>query len=112
MLDFENPRHSWVVNILPYLERSDISDAWSLGSVISKTPGATDASDPGYPNHDEGMNQSLNEEDNYALSHKSPGFVECPSDRDAWQDGGLSYVVNCGYIEPDVEHSWYRSTSE
>ena len=109
-LDFANPRHSWVVDIPPFLERSDISDNWTYGSPIARTPGVADPSDPGYPNHDADGDRDLSASDNYALSRKYCSVLVCPDDRAGVDlNGNLSYVLNCGFIEPGVEHSWYRT---
>ena len=44
----EETRVSWVVSILPYLERTDLYQRWSNGDVISKSGTADDAVGNGY----------------------------------------------------------------
>ena len=137
VLDFNNPRHSWVVDVLPFLERSDIATDWTFfdptlppaAQAITPDPTAADPNYPGYPNYDPDGDQSLDDLDNYALSHKHVELLVCPNDSTAVDvDGGLTYVVNCGYIEPrtgpgqaatyvkwhhvidpDLEHNWSRT---
>ena len=109
-LDFDNPRHSWVVDILPFLERSDISENWTYGSPIAQTPGVADPSDPGYPNYHADGDRDRDAIDNYALSHNYVSMLSCPDDGNAIDiDGNLSYVLNCGFLESGVEQSWYRT---
>jgi len=65
--------HSWVVNLLPWLERRDIADRWEMD----------------LPSYDP-VNQSLG-------SLTLPILI-CPDDDTAMQGGGnLSYVVNGGF---------------
>jgi prepilin-type N-terminal cleavage/methylation domain-containing protein len=117
-LDFDSPRHSWVVDLLPTLERSDIAADWTFGGPVTSTPGTPDPTVPGWPNHDPDDDRDRNDIDNYALSHKYISVLACPNDPSAVDvDGSSSYVVNCGYLEPEeefghhgsVEQSWYRT---
>lgn len=65
--------NSWVVKILPYLDRQDVSDRWDAGT-------------PWYSGS------------NLQMSQTSIGVLTCPDDDSAdGQPGGLTYVVNCGY---------------
>lgn len=70
---------SWVVDLLPYLERNDIAEGWNRGLTWNNIENA-----PGNPN--------------LTLAQISIGVLTCPNDASAHrQNGGLSYVVNAGY---------------
>lgn len=114
LLDFANPRYSWVKDILPFLERSDIADNWgdsvdddptppgsAPAAPFTPTPGTPDPTYYGYPNNDDDGDLDINDIDNYALSHKAITVLTCPNDSSAIDlDGSNSYVVNVGFIEP------------
>jgi prepilin-type processing-associated H-X9-DG protein len=100
------PLHSWVVDILPFMERSDIADAWKASELqnIPVTPGTPrplslfdepDRQPPaGKPNP--------NWEKKGAITHYSLGqtylqLLTCPDDDSIQGDkGNLSYVANAG----------------
>lgn len=76
---------SWVVDILPEMDRQDIFDRWNFDDKHDGTvdgPGGFD-------------NRSLIEEYNLSI-------LNCPDDQSAENGGGtLSYVVNAGYAHID-----------
>ncbi|MCA9063165.1 MAG: DUF1559 domain-containing protein [Planctomycetaceae bacterium] len=72
------PMRSWVVEILPYIERQDIFDRWQMADRFDSQNGSSE-------------NNTLNKTYIKALA--------CPDDSTALGvDGGLSYVVNGGYL--------------
>jgi hypothetical protein len=65
--------HSWVVNVLPFLDRTDLADRW---------------------NHKEYWYVGQN----LRLSQFNIPVLTCPDDDSAWgKSGGLTYVANNGY---------------
>lgn len=123
------PKYSWVVELLPFLERQDIHDAWIFDAVEDPT-----IDDPMLINHPNWNVQNLNyptdtvdgvvgavidansidpdQGDNASLSHKGLDFLVCPNDETSInQGGGLSYVCNSGCGEIDYPatlpvHNW------
>ncbi len=74
------PLHSWVVDILPYIDANDLAGAWDHDKGYASTVAA-----PGNPS-------------NLTISSKSIGVLVCPNDATAGPGGGnLSYVVNGGF---------------
>ena len=66
------PQRSWVVELLPYLDRQDIFDRWDKSTTLA--------------NND------------IRLGGLSVEVLACPDDDSAFQRaGGLSYVVNAGF---------------
>ncbi len=76
------PLHSYVVDILPYIDATDLANAWSNNQVyLSQTPDAGS----GNPS-------------NFAISTKGIGILTCPDDLTVQPgQGNLSYVVNGGF---------------
>jgi len=75
------PGRSWVVEILPYLDRPDIADRWQDALVYN------DATVN--PTHGDA---------NFSLSQTYLQVLACPDDESAFQiPGGLTYVVNSGF---------------
>ena len=76
-----HPLYSWVVDILPYLDNVELSNAWNkkdnyLGTTAVST---------GSPN-------------NYTIGNTGIGILKCPEDLTATPGlGNLSYVVNMGF---------------
>ncbi len=64
--------HSWVVELLPFIDRADLHDRWDYDSTWFM---------PG----------------NIELGQTYLEVLACPDDRSAQKPGGLSYVVNNGY---------------
>lgn len=70
------PMHSWVLEVLPYLERDDIVDAWDFGK----------------PFHDDKFSRNAD------LADTSIAVLACPADDSLVRgSGNLSYVVNGGF---------------
>jgi prepilin-type processing-associated H-X9-DG protein len=74
-------RHSWVVDILPYIDNQEVYDAWNVNASYldaSPMPGGS----PG----------------NAVIADKSIGILRCPVDPTTVPNSGnLSYVVNGGF---------------
>ena len=94
------PLHSWVVDILPYMERSDIYDAWQASRLQNGTmtphPFALfDEPDRsgGAPVYDKKKSTS-----HYALSQTYLALLVCPNDNPDTGKGNLSYAVNGGPV--------------
>jgi prepilin-type processing-associated H-X9-DG protein len=82
--------HSWVVNVLPWIERNDIGSLWDMNKP---------ASDPS----------------NAALAQYFIAVLACPDDISVVHQGDLSYVVNGGVgftAEIGSVHDCPISTSE
>jgi len=76
------PLHSWVVDILQYIDANDLANAWSNNQVYLST-----TADAGSGNAS-----------NFAISTKSVGVLSCPDDLTVQPgQGNLSYVVNGGF---------------
>jgi prepilin-type processing-associated H-X9-DG protein len=74
------PLHSWVVDILPYLDQEDMADAWNHEKIFASTVSA-----PGEPS-------------NALIGSKAIGILTCPEDTTVQPgQGNLSYVVNGGF---------------
>ncbi|MFN6108693.1 MAG: DUF1559 domain-containing protein [Planctomycetaceae bacterium] len=81
MLD--QPIHSWRVELLGYLGRSDVADRWDASRRFD------DPTDPTNPNT--------------ALGRLSIKLFTCPSDTTAFGlDGGASYVCNAGMSDDNL----------
>jgi len=76
------PLHSWVVDILPYIDANDLANAWNNSAWYYSV-----YSDP---------NTAL--PSNSAIGQKSIGILSCPDDLTVQPgQGNLSYVVNGGF---------------
>ncbi len=77
------PGRSWVVDLLPYMDRQDIADRWNKADTFD----------------------SINaNSQNGTLASTYLQVLACPDDQTAFQiAGGLSYVVNAGFGNID---SW------
>jgi prepilin-type N-terminal cleavage/methylation domain-containing protein len=86
------PLHSWVVDILPYLERAAIADRWHATSTLANgEPALFDSPDengkfiPGSNSH-------------YGISQTYLSLLVCPDDSTVVMGrGNLTYVVNGGF---------------
>ncbi len=97
------PLHSWVVDILPYMERADMADQWkaterqNTAGFGAKSYALFDEKDhtPGAPVN--GYERNHNVPTHYSLSLTYLALLVCPDD-DSIQGGkgNLSYVVNGG----------------
>ena len=78
-----NLSHSWVVDILPYLDNQELYNAWNRQNAYWDTTTAT------------GSNASAT---NGQISNTAIKILRCPDDNTAQPDqGNLSYVVNGGF---------------
>jgi hypothetical protein len=125
-IDPNKPKHSWVVDLLPYIEQQAIHDSWNFLVDIpgrdDDQDGMTDELDEAWQSHPNwnwaspsgGLDTmdgvvgvaidagSINPDDpdNAALSHKVISLLICPNDETSInQGGGLSYGCNSGYGE-------------
>ena len=84
------PMNSWVVYVAAALDRRDIHDRWNRDFV---------------------WNQDVldTKEDNLGLAETQVAVLTCPDDDSAFKRlGGLSYVVNAGYEDGNLNtfHDW------
>lgn len=83
--------HSWVVDVLPYLDQQDLADAW-------------DATHPyWWPTR-----SAVSQISNRRIASTELRILRCPDDSDAtWGQGNLSYVVNGGFTRwPAIPIGW------
>jgi prepilin-type processing-associated H-X9-DG protein len=95
---WDYPLHSWVVDILPYIERSDIADAWKAAELKNDGSGTLALFDEpdwsgGAPRWEK--KQSMT---HYALSQTYLALMVCPNDAPDTGKGNLSYAVNGGPV--------------
>ena len=75
------PLYSWVVDILPYIDNVDLSNAWDRKRYYND-PTATISGNP----------------PNFTIGNTGIGILKCPEDLTALPgQGNLSYVVNMGF---------------
>lgn len=118
-INLNEPKHSWVVDLLPDLGRQDIHDAWRFidpsESDIDDDPekinhvnwSIPNNTNPGFP--DVGgikgaafLGSAVNpdDQDNAALTQRALQIGICPNDDTSLNmNGGWSYVCNSGYGE-------------
>src|SRR5262249_33002355 len=106
MFMWRYPLHSWVVDILPYIERSDIADRWA--ALSKNSCGRLTLFDE--PDSD--GNYKKNGNSHYALSQTYLALLVCPDDDTVVPDrGNLSYVVNGGAMRfwwfPKNNHTYF-----
>jgi type II secretory pathway pseudopilin PulG len=117
VIDYFQPKRSWVVDLLPFIDRKDIHDGWTFAdpdpadglivdhpnwNVASPATWPTDIVDGIVGVAIQGGDIDPTNRDNAALSHKSIAVLVCPADPTSLnQGGGLSYVCNSGYGEFD-----------
>jgi len=78
------PGFSWVPEVLAYLDRQDLHDRWNFDGY-GQQPG------------------------NEAIGTMAIKVLTCPDDQSAWQvEGGLSYVINCGFAAPERIEQFVR----
>ena len=79
--------HSWVYNLLPYIDQQALFDRWDLSQPFSSTNLNADAVST-----------------NLSLSATNVQVLACPNDDSAdGQDGGLSYVANTGIGDRNID---------
>ncbi len=93
------PLHSWVVDILPYIERQDIYDQWQASKIKNDGTGWLALFDEkdwtsGAPNNGYDKKSTSH----YALSQTSLKILVCPNDNPDTGKGNLSYAVNGGPV--------------
>jgi prepilin-type N-terminal cleavage/methylation domain-containing protein/prepilin-type processing-associated H-X9-DG protein len=77
------PLHSWVVDILPYIDNQELYDSWDRTRLYYFA--TVDPANPTRPT-------------NEAIARTSIGILSCPMDDSTEQgNGNLSYVVNMGF---------------
>jgi prepilin-type N-terminal cleavage/methylation domain-containing protein/prepilin-type processing-associated H-X9-DG protein len=75
------PLKSWVVDILPYIDNVELSNAWTQNQFFNSTT----SNISGNPS-------------NYTIGNTGIGILKCPEDLTALPGlGNLSYVVNMGF---------------
>jgi prepilin-type N-terminal cleavage/methylation domain-containing protein/prepilin-type processing-associated H-X9-DG protein len=81
--------HSWVVNVLPWLDARGVFDRWDFGTAYDQPP-------------------------NRDLANTHLAVLICPDDPSvADGQGNLSYVVNCGFgftLPIDCPGNWHFAT--
>jgi len=98
-LVWQFPLHSWVVDILPYIEQQSLYDQWQATSKVPGTSGRRgfrlalfdEPSSAGYV-----INGP--EESHYSLGQRHLAVLVCPNDDTLAQGkGNLTYVINGGF---------------
>ena len=80
------PLHSWVFDILPYIDQTAVYDRWERAAHYNST-----VDDVAVARADGSTNLSLR-------TNISMKVLQCPDDPTSFNiNGGLSYVVNAGY---------------
>jgi len=116
-IDWFQPKRSWVVDLLPFIDQKNIHDNWTFvdpnpadslfldhpnWNVASPATWATDTADGIVGVAINWADIDPQNRDNAALSHKHIAVLVCPGDPTAVdQPGALSYVCNSGYGEFD-----------
>ncbi len=90
------PLHSWVVDVLPYLDNVDLANSWNLKATYLDTTTPLSAGSP----------------TNGFISNTGIGILKCPEDLTTLPNSGnLSYVVNQGYARWHMPYTGGSSTS-
>ena len=88
----EVPMYNWVVEILPYLDQQDLSNAWTKTGPDSSGTNTIPYSYLSTTVVQEGLPS------NYAISSTALSVLRCPDDTTAQPgQGNLSYVANAGF---------------
>jgi prepilin-type N-terminal cleavage/methylation domain-containing protein len=73
------PSHSWVLDLLPYMDQTAVYERWTFGS-------------------------SFNAAGNASVGQYNFEVLTCPNDDSSvGQNGGLSYVANCGVGDVNID---------
>lgn len=100
----EVPMYNWVVEILPFIDQTDLSNAWTRvgpgpsGSTVPYSYLSTANVLPGQPS-------------NYTIGSTPLAILRCPDDLSSQPGkGNLSYVVNGGFVLwPALPLGWTAS---
>jgi prepilin-type N-terminal cleavage/methylation domain-containing protein/prepilin-type processing-associated H-X9-DG protein len=100
----EVPMYSWVVEILPYIDQTDLANAWtkvgpnSSGAMVPFSYLST-------------VNVIAGQPSNYTIGSTSLAILRCPDDITTQPGkGNLSYVVNGGFsLWPGLPLGWTGS---
>jgi len=77
-----NPLYSWVVDVLPYIDNADLSNAYNRQALYNDYQNPAVTGSPA----------------NLAIGNNGIGILKCPDDPNLIQgSGNLSYVVNLGF---------------
>lgn len=117
VIDYFQPKRSWIVDLLPFIEQQDIHKGWTFTdpnpadalivdhpnwNAASAATSATDTVDGIVGVAINSSDIDPNNRDNAALSHKYISLLVCPDDSSSVnRGGGLSYVCDSGYGEFD-----------
>lgn len=90
--------YSWVVPVLPFLERSDIYDAWDFSVGVDNTPSGVYYGSKGSYLDTQTRNLSVAGTGNAQLARTNVQVLTCPEDITLIAgQANLSYVVNGGF---------------
>ncbi len=129
LIDYFQPKRSWVVDLLPFIDRRELHDAWTFEdpnpadallvdhpnwNVASPATCATDTVDGVAGSAISGSAIDPQNRDNAALSRSSIPLLVCPGDTTSvGRRGGLSYVCNssCGefdgtFVNTNYSNNW------
>jgi len=95
---WDYPLHSWVVDILPYMERSDIADAWKAMDFKNDGSGTLALFDEPDRSVGSPVWEKKGNITHYALSQTYLALLVCPNDTPDTGKGNLSYAVNGGPV--------------
>jgi prepilin-type N-terminal cleavage/methylation domain-containing protein len=117
VIDYFQPKRSWVVDLLPYMDCKNLHDGWTFTdpnpadallvdhpnwNVASPATCATDSVDGIAGVAISASEIDPRQRDNAATSHQYIPLLVCPDEPTSLsQGGGLSYVCNSGYGEFD-----------
>ncbi len=97
---WDYPLHSWVVDILPFIEQQSLYDQWIATSKVVGTGGRRGWRYARFDEPDSSGNFVIDgpEQSHYSLGQTSIQVLVCPNDDTIAQGrGNLTYVINCGF---------------
>lgn len=95
---WDYPLHNWVVDILPYIERSDIADEWKAMELKNDGSGTHALFDEPDRSGVTPVWEKRRNITHYALSQTYLALLVCPNDNPDTGKGNLSYAVNGGPV--------------